>query len=665
MEKKQFILKLFIGLLFLVGSFLFSGHVSATIVDADVLQYYPLDGEGNASLYEYSTSSETYMLTRVQDNGKTTTIDTDAGKFGGAIYSSDNGGNSYNEACYYSHSKTNDITGQFAFSFWYKTSNTNSYGHVFSNYDNGVGRYDLRNSGDTAYWSLYDGSNWRDIDVGGADKDGAWHNIVIQGTYGSLGTDSQTYLDGTLVKSNWGGSWSPSIVHQNHLSLGGQPDSGAGQYCKYGFQGYIDDWASYNRKLTTDEITSLQSNPLKEILDPSTYCGDGICNGTETFDDCSDDCPPSATIYWAGVGSQYGEVGSNWNIPFYFNVCSDYGSIDSVSVNLCRTSSCDSSDEKTLIYDKSTFIGPQQCSGIRYFDSRILDTSSASGTSTLRLFIGVGTTTHEVDSSVFNYSISAYDPGVSAGNFIKSLVASPLRVAHSSATTTAVSFLYDLEDLDITNSDICFQNATASTTTGYCFDVATSTGLGTINIPNPETPMTLMGSFVWVKNGGIYLESSQFQLLFYGGYKPPILERGFCEQDGANIFEDTWCYIADGVITPALNFFVDQVSTIFPFVLVKKVSESWEDSATADLPVALEFLDATDVNGNLAVDLPDSWRGNASSSFVVFGPAMFTTNSAMAGFFGSVRDFSTYLFYFLFLFAVYTMGKKVYLEIRE
>lgn len=266
----KFIFGIFAFSALLFGSLFFSvSAANATIISSDVLQYYPFDGTGSAVEYEYfHSTSTTYQLTKSEHNGKTISY-TVGGKFAGGVESTNNDGSSSDGACFYTSSLANKVSGEFAYSVWYKTSNTNPYGHIFSNWENANGRLDLRNNGSESYFSFYDGSSWRDFNISAALKDGNWHSIVIQGTYGSLNTDSQTYIDGDLVSSNWGAPYSPaSSGHYQVLTIGGSSNVGAPEYCKYAFSGAIDEFVAYNRKLTQFEINSLLYDPLSDILNP-------------------------------------------------------------------------------------------------------------------------------------------------------------------------------------------------------------------------------------------------------------------------------------------------------------------------------------------------------------------------------------------------------------
>lgn len=264
----KFIIGIFAFNALLFGSLFFSvSAANATIISSDVIQYYPFDGTGNAVEYEYfHSTSTTYKLTEYEANGKTVNY-TVGGKFGGAIESPNNDGSTSDGACF----KTTSLyaptgSGEFAFSFWYKTDTTGSYNTTFANYQQSKGSLSLRPS--TSYWAYFGDGSWRNDSLGDIlDNDNNWHLVVIQGTWGSMNSDSQLYIDGTLTLSNFGGTFTPdSTGHSSELGLLGY-NGGTGE-CQQGMKGSLDDFAIYNRKLTQFEVNSLLYDPLSDIVNP-------------------------------------------------------------------------------------------------------------------------------------------------------------------------------------------------------------------------------------------------------------------------------------------------------------------------------------------------------------------------------------------------------------
>lgn len=269
-------------------AFSWAKTVSASIVQSDVKYYYDFDAAGAyADEYFHGTSSQ--RLIKFETNGKHVNSIAD-GKFGQAIESPDNAGSSAAGACYYTHDASNtwysSYSGGFSISAWYKATSTNSYGHLYSAESNQNYRVDLRPS--NIYFTFYAGG-WKDKTLGNYyNPDGVWHNVIIQGTWGSGASDSQLYIDGILVNSNWLGNDSPSNSGAGTFEIMGAYD---GIDCQYALQGAIDDVAMFNRKLTSGEIAQIQTSSIGNIINPSEYCGDSVCQTTtETCANCPSDC---------------------------------------------------------------------------------------------------------------------------------------------------------------------------------------------------------------------------------------------------------------------------------------------------------------------------------------------------------------------------------------
>ena len=83
------------------------------------------------------------------------------------------------------------------------------------------------------------------------------------------------------------------------------------------------------------------------------------------------------------------------------------------------------------------------------------------------------------------------------------------------------------------------------------------------------------------------------------------------------------------------------------------------------MPDSLTFLNMSDQDGNLKIYIPQQYAPNASTTLTVFGPDIFDDNVGMSNFFTGTRTLSTYLFWAIFLFAIYRMGHNIYLELRQ
>lgn len=121
-----------------------------------------------------------------------------------------------------------------------------------------------------------------------------------------------------------------------------------------------------------------------------------------------------------------------------------------------------------------------------------------------------------------------------------------------------------------------------------------------------------------------------------------------------NVFKDFWKKTSD------------YVSKIFPFGIIKNISNSWTKSASSTLPVALEWIVPIDEEGNITMTIPASMLKQATSSeIVIFGPDLADSNSSWTEFATKIRGITTYLLWAGFLWGLYLFGIKVYNEIRE
>jgi len=106
---------------------------------------------------------------------------------------------------------------------------------------------------------------------------GEWHHLAI-----SYGEDTlRAYIDGN---ENSGVAFGdPGIIAQNDedLLIGNEMDM------------KLDEVAIFNRALTAGEILEIYQanlNGYNSVDEDETNCGDGVCDGWETFESCSEDC---------------------------------------------------------------------------------------------------------------------------------------------------------------------------------------------------------------------------------------------------------------------------------------------------------------------------------------------------------------------------------------
>ncbi len=244
-------------------------HTAKAFTDSDILYNYSFDNPINIGAEKASSSKD---LIKSERNGYT--ISSVTGKFGNAYSTTGSGGT--DGACLRNASASwaDQTNGNFTLSFWYKSNTTQSYGLIFNNRESANYKLDFRSSA-TSYFTYFgtDG-NWHDANLSSTgiwSNDNSWHNIIIMGEYGHLGTNSKLYKDGTLIASNWGSDMNVYVsTHNSVLTIGGEANTGASINCNYTFEGALDDFTYFTKQLDTTEITALQTQSIADYLTPST-----------------------------------------------------------------------------------------------------------------------------------------------------------------------------------------------------------------------------------------------------------------------------------------------------------------------------------------------------------------------------------------------------------
>lgn len=314
-------------------SLLLLGIFSATpaakaFTSSDIQYYYDFDNGGNSMDY-YEIIGGGNSLSDYQANNRN--IGTTTGKFGDAIVSTDNVGDGGSGSCVNGGGADQERTigqltsGNFSISAWVKTNESNSYGHILSSTSNTNYRLDLRNG---------TGLNWSYAKTGGGycdqtyaninPNDNTWHNIIVMGTWGSLSTTFKIYVDGVDQ-----GVTPPNCDQLPAPSGTAFLDFLGAEYCKYALKGAVDDVALFKKLLTTDEIDNIQTNSISGILNPTASCGDGSCNGTETFNTCPQDCLMPLlddSLYFQNQYSSAPQCGLpiRYDTAYYPGITSDY-----------------------------------------------------------------------------------------------------------------------------------------------------------------------------------------------------------------------------------------------------------------------------------------------------------------------------------------------------
>lgn len=101
--------------------------------------------------------------------------------------------------------------------------------------------------------------------------------------------------------------------------------------------------------------------------------------------------------------------------------------------------------------------------------------------------------------------------------------------------------------------------------------------------------------------------------------------------------------------------------SIFPFNIPTSFIIAWNNSATAELPEDLEFLDMADEQGNFNASFPKQWLGTpADMEFTLFGyDKIVNGSSRMILLLENFKKFTTFLQWLMFVWAFWGFAKLV------
>ena len=262
-----------------------------------------------------------------------------------------------------------------------------------------------------------------------------------------------------------------------------------------------------------------------------TYCGDSVCNGSETFNTCVQDCSQSAVNYVGGSHSD-ALLGGYYQIPVYWNVCGDYGNINSASITFTPDDTGVRQDYAIwAVKPKTEFIGPQKCSGIIYYDGYVpIDSTATSGLITLTLYGTSTTPLLNINTVPFTVSLSEENPGA----YIVPTYSQNVDI-NSGASTTPIRFSYKMGQLAWAGTSICLykDDGTGSglgVSTGLCSTVTATSSYSVINYPiatstdffsgylGSDTFTTLRSSNIGILFSGLATDQNGIVCL------PPVLD---------------------------------------------------------------------------------------------------------------------------------------------
>jgi len=105
---------------------------------------------------------------------------------------------------------------------------------------------------------------------------------------------------------------------------------------------------------------------------------------------------------------------------------------------------------------------------------------------------------------------------------------------------------------------------------------------------------------------------------------------------------------------------------LFPFNVPIKIKNCWTQSASSTLPTDIAWLNATDTNGDLTIEIPANWnRGATGTKLIIWGDSIFKNgDTKLAAVFVKIRSLSTYLFWLTFIITMWNIGKNIYNEVR-
>lgn len=420
-----------------------------------------------------------------------------------------------------------------------------------------------------------------------------------------------------------------------------------------------------------------------------TWCYGGSCEkhngGDLVFKAYSNPAPTvSGTVYWAGVGTQYGQIGGIWDIPFYWNVCSSYGSIrDLFAAPVIDGTEMGSSTQ--LLYD---IIGPQQCQDFTNWSGAVQETTAATGTMYIRLFTTADGTI--ATSSPFNYSINS---GGNSGNYISPIVQNPFYINQSTGTTT-INFAYDFTGLAYSGGKVCIYDADRHNNTNYCSNtISAVSGYSSVDIPNSSNYLINSKLVLYSASDTPIFSSNGLMIVWYSAYTSDIststipnfmplnthdmacTDEEWNEGDGWTFFNFTKlkcrtiktgldiANLMNQMIQGFLNAAVNGVLiNMFPLNVPLQMRNSWIASETTALPSELSWIEMSDESGNVNLYMPAEWSGGSTTTIPVWGPAIFESNNQVKNLFAGVRALSTYTIWVLIILYVIRVGMALYEE---
>lgn len=672
-------------------SFIVGKPSSAEIATSSIVWYY--DFSSGSELNQVYNNT-TWTLTEFESGG--TSVNYSSGKFGNSIESPDNTGDASAGSGYYYWQNLHhewETPNEFSYSFWYNASSSPSnFASLLTTwsalsirwFNNGTIKMDSRDAS----------GNWVSSDCASFfNADGVWHNVVVQGTQGGT---IDFYSDGEVVCSNVAMADLGDISDNGYiLGFMGNHIYGGSESVAYAFRGKLDDFALFNRELTTTEISAIQTQSIEDYITN----GDAVL-GVEvepTF-------PTSSEFVLLS--------GSNNDVPVYYDFCDasyqvivDYASSSNYSLSDLSLGMWivptgfydvgssldywDSFTEPNQALFMSLPLNGRSCNGVAYVPINYVS-ASLSGEFDVLFTIGdvVSQAPVVVGKSVDyrSYTKNMNEDIV----FLENAMASPFYVDLRKSTSTYATYNYNLTgfDLNATSSEICLYSDseeellenTCVSTSGFA-----STGFKFIDLPVLSEGDSVSLHFVYmVSDAEVLRANGSFVISFYRSINTAIDYSGIIskyintndpnKQNYCSKFPlliRPACYVFKGVIDWVVLPFVDLAGEFFPFNLAFIVRDSYDASADADLPASFDSFMPND-NGDVGFYIPVKFYGSGEyNKFIIFGPSLFhshpynSTEYNDEGLIPFLRELSGYFMAGIFFWAIVRSANKLYKELND
>jgi len=388
---------------------------------------------------------------------------------------------------------------------------------------------------------------------------------------------------------------------------------------------YLTDVAVFDNLLTPTEITNIKNAGHSVIVDyPDQTCGNALCEGTETFNTCPQDCPVPD---YCGDGICMGWPNETFsNCPQDCPYLEDSGSFFIQNIVTCYYNNpclLNFSFNPQIFGSYNTEISLTQCESKDYYD-----TATTLSCATSEDLI--------VDSPITTYQeYYLNDPGTLT-------VATP-EIATSSQLTLYGAKIANDTTFNLIQFYVNWTKAPAwldppikATSTVLMLFGTSTTALAC----SAEDWAKAASSTSWFNWTDLRCSSSK------------------------EIFD--WMAIVSDRIEGFLNDTIAKGKNIFPFSLIVKVNQCYLAAASSTLPVELNAMDIADSDGNIEISLPTSsttFGVSTTTAILSFGPDSMAPVGAAKSFHDLWIALTKYITYGLLGLGIVAFGLGMYNEI--